>query len=133
MPGKQLLDFTFVHLLADFVTHPPSSFVGHSKLPLEFFSAYTVACRDKQIDRIEPNLERCSCILKDGACRGIDVIPASRTSPSATVAHSMESAFSAAGPTNVTLTKADLEDKFKASLIVRETFEEIADAEIWEC
>src|ERR1019366_1620972 len=62
------------HQLADLLTHAPCRFVGHAKRPFQFLAAYAVARRDKQIDRIEPNLERRTGILKDGASGRVNVV-----------------------------------------------------------
>ena len=130
MPCQQRLDFAFVHLFADFVTDPPCSLVRDAQLALKLFAAHPVACRDEQVDRIEPNLKRCPGVLKDCASGRIQMIATSRTSPSTAVAHAVKRAIYAASIADVALAKPDRENVLKASFVIREAFEEIADTKV---
>jgi len=131
MTLQHRLKVMLVHLLADFVSDPPCGLIGHPKLALQFFAGNAVACRDKQVDRVKPNLERRACVLKDRASRGVDMITAGSAGKRTAVAHAVERAFDAAGPADVTRSETDVEDMLKASFIIGEPLEKIADAKVW--
>ena len=61
------------------------------------------------------------------------MIAAGGTGESATVAHAMECAFNTASPADVALAKPDRENVLKASFVIREAFEEIADTKVRGC
>ncbi len=128
-----MLDFALVHLFTDFVADPPCCFVSYAKLALQFFAAYTVARGDKQIDRVEPNLERRPGVLKDCASGRVKMIATRGTSPRTAVAHAVKRAIYAASFTHVTFAETDGIDVLKAGFIIREPFEKIANAEVGGC
>lgn len=133
MAGKQGFDFALVHLFADFVADPPSGLVGDAQLALELLGGNAVTRGYKEVDRIEPRLQRRPRVLKDGAGGWIDVVATGRAGPSAAIAHAVERAFDAAGLANVTIPEANAEDVFKAGFIIGEALEELADAESGGC
>ena len=54
VPRKAAVSINSTHVLTDFVTHAPSTFVGNAKLPLKFFSRYTMPRSGKEINSVEP-------------------------------------------------------------------------------
>jgi len=93
-------------------------------------TAFAGARSDEKIDRIKPDLQRRPRVLKDRACCGIGVIPASGAGKCATVSHAVEHAFNTAGPAHMPLAKADIKDVLQAGFIIRRPLKEFADAEI---
>ena len=88
---------------------------------------------DKEIDRIEPRLQRRARVLKDGASGRIDMVTTSRASPCTAVAHAVECALDAAGLANVAIPEANTKDVVKASFIIGEALEELANAKVGGC
>ena len=88
---------------------------------------------DKEIDRIEPRLQRRPRVLKDGARGRINVVATGCASPSATIAHAVKCAFDAASLANVTIPEANAENVFKAGFIIGEALEEFTDAKVGGC
>lgn len=60
------------------------------------------------------------------------MIPTGGAGKRATLAHAVESAFNAAGPTPMPLAKANIKDVLQAGLIIRKSLEEFAKAEVWD-
>ena len=89
-----------------------------------------MACRDKEVDRIEPRLERGAGVLKHGASSRINVVATSGASPCAAVCQAVEGAVDTASAADMAWAVANVEDMDEASLIIREPCEELADVEV---
>lgn len=79
MPRQAGIPVHVGHVLADFMPHAPSGFVGHAKLPLQLLGRDTMPGRGKQVHGIKPLLERGVGAFKRGASHRVNLKAAPRT------------------------------------------------------
>lgn len=90
-----------------------------------------MARRDKQIDRIEPKLERRPGIFKDRASSRVNVVTTSSARIGPAIFHLVERRFLAAFPAYVAHPETHIHDVIKAGLIIGEAFEEVPYGKFW--
>jgi hypothetical protein len=71
------------HELTQFVTNPPSAFVGDAGLPLDFLRCDAMPSAGHEVHRKEPNRKLGAALVKDGSSGRVDVMaaPLARVSP----------------------------------------------------
>ena len=67
------------HQLADLGEHPPSRLVGDTGFPLQLLGGYAGPGRGHEEHRVEPSPQGSGGLVKDGVCRGGDVVAAELT------------------------------------------------------
>lgn len=72
--GKLSADFC--QELADLLAYASSRLVGDAESALHLLTTQAVARRNKEVDGIEPELQRRAAVLKVGASAGTDVVAA---------------------------------------------------------
>src|SRR5438270_189560 len=88
-----------------------------------------MACRDEQIDCIEPNLQGRPRVLKDRPSGRVDVIATGRARERAAVCELVEGAFHAAGAAHMPLAVPDFHDVGETGVVIREAGEKLADSQ----
>lgn len=76
MAGKRtriLLEVPRRHQVTQLLADAPCTFVGHAKLPLQFFSRHAIASSGHQIDGVEPSCQDGAGMFKDRPGAGIDM------------------------------------------------------------
>lgn len=130
VPGKSVVTVRVGHVLADFVAHSPSRFVGHAKLPLKLLGGDTMAGGGEQVHGIEPLLEGRAGPLKGRSSHGVYVMAA----PCALVGLFLLNArkipmFSALWAIYLE-TVTNLHKVIEAAIIVWKTLEEVCNREL---
>jgi hypothetical protein len=115
------------HRDAYLMTNPPRCFICDAERAPHLFAADAVARRNKQIDRIEPSLQRRVTVLKDRARAGVDMIAALRARIGAALRELVERRISVALDADMPQPVADIHDPLEASIIGWEPGEELLD------
>src|SRR5208337_4887959 len=103
-----------------------SGLIGHAKRPLHLLAAHAVTRRDKEVDRIEPLLQRRPAVLKDGPGTRIKIVAAMRAGKRLTVCELVKRRVFAAFPAYVAQSVTDFHNAGQASVIVRKFGEKLA-------
>jgi hypothetical protein len=117
---KLILPVNHCHVLANLMADAPCGFVSHTKLALQFFASYAMARRGKQIDRVEPQLQRRATIFKRSANSWVDVMTAPLAGEGAFSFDTIPLGSTLTLRADIRLAKADFKQVLEAGLIVRE-------------
>jgi hypothetical protein len=115
------------HILADFVAHAPSRFVGHAKLTLDFLSRHAVAGAAKQKHDVEPVAQGRAGPLKGRSSHRSNLIAAILARVNLAGFDAIEMGAPSATGAIVPVTKARAHKVFKASILSREAVHKLAE------
>ena len=115
------------HVLAYFVPHPPSRFVRDAKLPFKLLARDAVPRGGKEIDSVEPKLERRTGALKRSVYRWVNVMSAPLAGVGTLRLDTVPLRLALALWAFVTLPETNIEKVLQARLIRRELCKEAPD------
>jgi hypothetical protein len=118
---------SFFHQLPYLMTNPPRCFIRDAARSLQLLAAHAVSGRNKQIDRIEPSLQRRVTVMEDRPCARIDMVAAMRAREGAAVGDLMIRRIFVALRADVAQPEADIHDSRQATVVARELGEEFLD------
>lgn len=129
VPVLRIVTVDLAHVLADFVSHPPSGLVGDAQLPLEFFGRNAMPRRGEQVQRVEPLLERRAGALKWRSDHRMNVIAATGAGIGRVILKACPPAELAALSAFDDIAMADQHQVRQTGVVVREKPHEVVDRE----
>lgn len=123
---KRTVSINFRHILADFVAHAPSRFVGHAKLALDFLRGHAVARGAEKKHHIEPVAQTSARPVKRSVGSRIDLRAAILTRIAAPSLHAVEVGIAATLLAIVTVAVARTHKVIEAAFLGREAVLKLA-------
>lgn len=127
LAGQRKFAVNFRHVLTDLMADAKRAFVGHAKLPLQFFTRNAMTRRGEQIHGIEPKLQRRPAVFKQCADSGMKMMSATLAGIGALRFDAMPLGFFFALRARIVLAEADFKKVIQAGFIVAKLREKFSD------